>query len=462
MLGWWFAAHASEPCSIRVDAERIDAALERIEASWAALDDLEFVRGVDELHLLLPCVTEVVPPGTAARIHRAYALESWVRGATADGVVALAAARQIEPGWPEPPGWFPEALAAAAAEPPGASRAVPPRDGGLVFDGTPDARRPERPSFVQWVGGDGDVRASWYVRPDEPLPDYDPAYKSRRNLVSLGVAGVVADVLADPVARSPAFGRYGPLERPYWAAVKTGTSTGYRDNWTVGFTRDVAVGVWVGNFDGRAMGDVSGVTGAGPLWAAVLDRATELRSGGRSPAPPDPPGWERRDSCALSGGAPGPRCPHVVSDWARIGSPPAAPCGWHRAGPDGATCVDWPPELVPWAADHGLITPCGGDVAPGEVPRDPDPAVAITYPPPGTIVYVDPRIPADHQQVPLRAAVAVDAGLVEWIVDGARIATAEPGAVTLWRPPSTGAHEIAVAVDGRRRDTVTIEVRGHP
>ncbi|MEQ1568964.1 MAG: hypothetical protein ABMA64_25220 [Myxococcota bacterium] len=192
MLGWWFAAHASEPCSIRVDAERIDAALERIEASWAALDDLEFVRGVDELHLLLPCVTEVVPPGTAARIHRAYALESWVRGATADGVVALAAARQIEPGWPEPPGWFPEALAAAAAESPGASRAVPPRDGGLVFDGTPDARRPERPSFVQWVGGDGDVRASWYVRPDEPLPDYDPAYKSRRNLVSLGVAGVVA------------------------------------------------------------------------------------------------------------------------------------------------------------------------------------------------------------------------------------------------------------------------------
>ncbi|MEQ1567509.1 MAG: penicillin-binding protein 1C, partial [Myxococcota bacterium] len=121
-----------------------------------------------------------------------------------------------------------------------------------------------------------------------------------------GAAAVVMDVLADPVARAPAFGRYGPLERPYWAAAKTGTSTGYRDNWTVGTAGRTTVGVWVGNFDGRPMGDVSGVTGAGPLWATVMDRATrgELSVLGLRPAdlsvlglrpaefppPPDPPG----------------------------------------------------------------------------------------------------------------------------------------------------------------------------
>ena len=75
---------------------------------------------------------------------------------------------------------------------------------------------------------------------------------------------LVTDMLADPHARAHSFGLHSVLEMPFPAAVKTGTSSDFHDTWTVGFTRDYTVGVWVGNFDGSPMRGVSGVTGAGP------------------------------------------------------------------------------------------------------------------------------------------------------------------------------------------------------
>ncbi|MEZ4236391.1 MAG: penicillin-binding protein 1C [Myxococcota bacterium] len=259
------------------------------------------------------------------------------------------------------------------------------------------------------------------------------------------VARVIADVLADPVARAPAFGRYGPLERPYPAAVKTGTSTGYRDNWTVGFTDRYVVGVWVGNFDNRPMGDVSGVTGAGPLWAAVMDAVT----GGEAGPLRAPAGWVRHRTCALSGGAAGPSCPHTVDDWAPASEPERPPCAWHRPG----TCrVDWPPELVGWARENGRL---GGEGC--AVTGD----VAIAYPPGGTVLYVDPRLPADAQRVPLRADAPASA-TVQWQVDGEAVGDSAPGVAALWEPRRVGSHRIAVLLDGVVRDEVTVEILGAP
>ena len=64
---------------------------------------------------------------------------------------------------------------------------------------------------------------------------------------------LVTDMLADSHARAAAFGVDSVLALPFPAAVKTGTSSDFRDTWTVGFTRDYTVGVWVGNFDGTPM-----------------------------------------------------------------------------------------------------------------------------------------------------------------------------------------------------------------
>ncbi len=82
---------------------------------------------------------------------------------------------------------------------------------------------------------------------------------------SPSAAWLVADMLADNDARAPAFGRHSTLRFDFPVACKTGTSTDFRDNWAVGYTPEYTVGVWVGNFDGRPMKEVSGVTGAGPI-----------------------------------------------------------------------------------------------------------------------------------------------------------------------------------------------------
>ena len=82
-------------------------------------------------------------------------------------------------------------------------------------------------------------------------------------LISERTAFWITDILSDADARAYIFGRGSSLEFPFPVAVKTGTSQAYHDNWTIGYTRDVTVGVWVGNFDRTPLRDSSGVTGAG-------------------------------------------------------------------------------------------------------------------------------------------------------------------------------------------------------
>ena len=85
------------------------------------------------------------------------------------------------------------------------------------------------------------------------------------------VAFVITDMLGDNRARSPAMGAYSALRTDnITASVKTGTTDDVKDNWTIGYTRNVAVGVWVGNNDGDPMIDSSGLTGAAPIWNTVL------------------------------------------------------------------------------------------------------------------------------------------------------------------------------------------------
>jgi penicillin-binding protein 1C len=83
---------------------------------------------------------------------------------------------------------------------------------------------------------------------------------------------LIADILADPIARAPSFGRGGPLELPFQCAAKTGTSSDFRDNWCLGFTKDFTIGVWAGNFDNSPMKSITGVAGAGPIFHRAMLR----------------------------------------------------------------------------------------------------------------------------------------------------------------------------------------------
>ena len=90
--------------------------------------------------------------------------------------------------------------------------------------------------------------------------------------ISPAAAWLTADILSDRAARSITFGLENPLATRFWSAVKTGTSKDMRDNWCIGFSRRYSVGVWVGNFNGEPMWDVSGVTGAAPAWLEIINR----------------------------------------------------------------------------------------------------------------------------------------------------------------------------------------------
>ncbi len=112
------------------------------------------------------------------------------------------------------------------------------------------------------------------------------------------VAYLITDILSDDVARRPAFGPGSALEIGRPAAVKTGTTTDWRDNWTVGYTPDLVVGVWTGNADNAPMRGVSGVTGAAPIWHDFM-RGVLREMPARDFARPD--GLTRLEICADSG-----------------------------------------------------------------------------------------------------------------------------------------------------------------
>jgi penicillin-binding protein 1C len=144
------------------------------------------------------------------------------------------------------------------------------------------------------------------------LPTTTASTSSAESIGDPSAWELVRDILADSHARAKAFGVHSVLDMPFDAAVKTGTSSDFRDTWTIGFTSDYTVGVWVGNFNGDPMQHVSGVTGAGPLWNRILLHLHEARD----PEPFQPPaGLQLEPICATTGLRPTQACDTIVFEY---------------------------------------------------------------------------------------------------------------------------------------------------
>ncbi len=128
----------------------------------------------------------------------------------------------------------------------------------------------------------------------------------------------MTDILSDAAARAPAFGQTSVLDLPFEAAVKTGTTTDWRDNWTVGYSTERIVGVWVGNADNAPMLDVSGIDGAGPIWRDIMLAVHPHFPRGFA----EPAGIVRVPICAASGMLPSPACPRVRTELFAAGTAP--------------------------------------------------------------------------------------------------------------------------------------------
>jgi penicillin-binding protein 1C len=132
----------------------------------------------------------------------------------------------------------------------------------------------------------------------------------------------ISSILSDPIAREPMFGSDSILTLPFQAAVKTGTTNDYRDNWTLGYTPDVAVGVWVGNADYSPMKQTTGLTGAAPIWSAFMKSVVPVISGGNPTPFKKPKGIVERVICSLSGTEPSEWCQEQQTEIFASDQPP--------------------------------------------------------------------------------------------------------------------------------------------
>jgi len=128
-------------------------------------------------------------------------------------------------------------------------------------------------------------------------------------------AFLISSILSDNGARTPAFGPNSALNLPFTAAAKTGTTNDFRDNWTLGYTPDVAVGVWVGNADYTPMQNTSGLTGAAPIWANFMVTSIQQLTGGNPGLFVKPAGVVERIICTTSGTEPSNWCPSQRSEY---------------------------------------------------------------------------------------------------------------------------------------------------
>jgi penicillin-binding protein 1C len=307
---------------------------------------------------------------------------------------------------------------------------------GLTL-GNAEVRLDELVTAYAALARGGQWQRSTYVR---------AANRERRTLVTPRTAFWLADILSDAEARAYIFGRGGSLELPFPVAVKTGTSQAYHDNWTIGFTRRVTVGVWVGNFDRRPLRNSSGVTGAAPIFQAVMLAAhRRLETTEDRLLDPDPSLAERQ-ICALSGELANSWCPVRKREWLPA-SDDQVPCSWHHLADEGPLVV-WPAPFREWARRNdpsfGVIhasvrtTPAA---ATRVQPRRAAGSLQLVNPPPGATYLIDPTLRRDFQTLSLRV-VAPAPTTIEWTVDGARVGVGSSESALEW-PLRPGQHRIA-------------------
>lgn len=230
--------------------------------------------------------------------------------------------------------------------------------------------------------------------------------KTRERIMDDKASFIVSEILADRESRAVTFGLENPLGTRFWTAVKTGTSKDMRDNWCIGFSRRYTVGVWVGNFSGEPMRDVSGISGAAPIWLEIMNF---LHASSPSHAPKAPAG--------------------VVK--ARV--------AFERDAE--------PPREELFLAGTQPLTRVKADMVYEEV--------RIVYPREGTLITIDPDIPASLQKVGFRFEPG--SKRFRWVING--IDSGSDGPLFLWEP-RPGSYMVSIMDrQGKIMDSVGFVVR---
>ena len=311
-------------------------------------------------------------------------------------------------------------------------------------------------------------------------PDGNLLYQTERppqpQVIDPRLAWLITDILSDDQARSIGFGLNSTLKLDRSAAVKTGTTTNFHDNWTVGYTPDLVVGVWVGNAGYEPMRNVTGLTGAAPIWNETMRIILQ----GRPDLPfVRPEGLLQVEVCDLSGLLPTPACQHTRLEWFIEGTQPSQPDDvYHQVLVDSASglladgstpaerlvpmvLLDLPIRAIPWARARGL--PLLADHMRTLGPASDEAQIALVQPRPNTTYRLAPDFDQNAQQLPVEAVAAQGVIQISLWVDDTLLASFSSTPYRAWWPLSLGEHRFhaeGLNAEGQRvsSESITIEV----
>ncbi len=302
-----------------------------------------------------------------------------------------------------------------------------------------------------------------------------PPPKNGKRVFDEKIAFLISSILSDNFSRTLGFSENSPLQFPYQVAVKTGTSEGFRDNFCIGYTKEWTVGVWVGNFEGKSMKGVSGVTGAGPLFHAVVNLLYKKKYGkipyGERGLDEIPEGIIQLDICAVSGSLPSKDCEGKIKEYFIEGFEPTEICNWHRVveidSRNGLLASEWtsakfrkaklflspPPIYMEWARKMGFSLP------PDRISDLKEGQFKIVSPVNGSIYQTLPDLPKNYQTVKLEVRTDILWGRVIWRINGKVLGAFPYPFTTRWNV-ERGFHEIIAEMeDGKYSDRVRVYVQ---
>ncbi|NCP87746.1 MAG: penicillin-binding protein 1C [Anaerolineae bacterium CG_4_9_14_3_um_filter_57_17] len=309
---------------------------------------------------------------------------------------------------------------------------------------------------------DADGNLLYQPAPPAPVQVFDPR-----------AAWLISDILSDDNARQLGFGKNSTLQIERPAAVKTGTTTNFHDNWTIGYTPSLVVGVWVGNSDYQSMRDVNGLTGAAPIWQDII-RA--LLRGKPAEAFIRPDGLIQREVCTYSGLLPTPLCDKTALEWFIAGTEPTQPDNVYRqiwldaatgqlaseATPSvrrqPVTVLDLPPQAQRWARSQGLIL--FSDFS--SVPAVDSAALVLRSPQAGAEYRLAATLPREAQQLPVEVLAGAGVRQVTLWVDGVQVAVFDAPPYTWWWFLSEGEHRFqarGTGADGQPIVSAEVKIR---
>jgi penicillin-binding protein 1C len=260
-------------------------------------------------------------------------------------------------------------------------------------------------------------------------------------------ARLITSFLSDPLARLPSFPRYGPTEYPFPVALKTGTSQGYRDAWTLAWSRNYIIGVWVGRSDAGTMAQLTGAGSAAHLAHAILLRLHGTHPGDLEDAEfPPPAGRVAVVLCTVGGKRSTGNCGETLTEWIRPDEMPETDETSLAQLPDdaGRMAFTLPAEHRAWARDKGYRI--------AQVPASPGAVrLSIAAPADNSHFWRNPETPPALDRLALKAVVEPHVPQVVWYVDDEPFAISDPDVPVLW-PIRPGAHRFEIRLpqkDGR-------------